>query len=92
MSAARFRPRWCGTGALTAAPQVPMQIEALIQTRRRSTIPEGIARLAYDEYAARYGTDQSFERLHERGGFGVLEIVTLLADRVERLQSGRTPQ
>lgn len=48
------------------------------------TIPEPIARLAYEEYAAQFGRSQSFERLHERGGFGTMELICLLADLVER--------
>lgn len=30
--------------------------------------------LAYSNYSARYGRDQSAERLAERGGFGYIEI------------------
>lgn len=41
--------------------------------------PEWLLRLAYRDYAARYGTSQSFERLHERGGFGRLELLAHLA-------------
>jgi hypothetical protein len=56
---------------------------------RRGTIPEGIARLAYEQYSFLYGTSQSFERMNERGGFGTLEIIGLLADLVERERSSR---
>lgn len=45
-----------------------------------SGIPEPIARLIYEEYHH----DQSFERLHERGGFGVGEALAALADIIER--------
>lgn len=34
--------------------------------------------LAYVSYSARYGTDQSAERLAERGGFSYQELITLL--------------
>lgn len=34
--------------------------------------------LAYSAYAARYGTDQSAERLAQRGGFGYGELVMFL--------------
>ena len=47
-------------------------------------ISEPIARLAYEEYANQGHGRQSFDRLHERGGFSTLEIVWLLADLVER--------
>lgn len=62
----------------SSTPRVPLQ------EGHGGTIPEGVARLAYEQYAHRFGTSQSFERLHERGGFGTLEIIGLLADLVER--------
>ena len=37
-------------------------------------IPEAVARLAFEEYHKRW-PDQSFERLHQRGGFGWEEII-----------------
>ncbi len=42
-------------------------------TRPRGYIPESVARLAYRDYGRRYG--QSFEMLHQRGGFEWGEIV-----------------
>lgn len=48
-----------------------------------SAIPEPIARLIYEEYHH----DQTFERLHERGGFGVGEAIAALADIIERERS-----
>ena len=42
------------------------------------TVPEAIARLAYAEYARRGHGDQTFERLHKRGGFGWFELVACL--------------
>lgn len=50
-------------------------------------IPELIAREAYKEYAMQYGTQQSFERLHERGGFGCAELAILLYDRIKRIEN-----
>lgn len=49
----------------------------------RSGKPAGTVSLteaaeAYSVYAKRYGTSQSFERLHERGGFGYWELSELL--------------
>lgn len=57
-----------------------------IQTpiRRSHTIPEPVARLIYEQYAYENGTSQSFERLHQRGGFGMIEAIGLLADLIER--------
>jgi hypothetical protein len=52
-----------------------------------STVDEDIARMAYEEYAAKYGTSQSFEQLHQRGGFCAMEIITFLYARIQRLES-----
>ena len=45
---------------------------------RNNKIPWELAEIAYTEYARRYGTDQSLERIAERGGFGVMEIADYL--------------
>lgn len=37
----------------------------------------GLGRVAYEEYARRFGNSQSLERLAERGGFGVCELSAL---------------
>ncbi len=49
-------------------------------------VPLVIAEEAYKEYAARYGTSQSLDRLCERGGFGASELAILLFWRVRRLE------
>ena len=41
-------------------------------------IPWWLAEVAYGHYAKLYTTEQSLERLAERGGFGMLELVALL--------------
>ena len=41
-------------------------------------IPEWLARVVYKGYVSRYGSEQSYERLRERGGFGIGEVVWLL--------------
>jgi len=41
-------------------------------------IPWRIAELAYAAYSSRFGTDQTLQRLAERGGFGAGEMDTLL--------------
>lgn len=48
-------------------------------------IPEPIARLVYEEYHY----DQTFERLHERGGFSAAECIAALADIIERERGAR---
>lgn len=42
------------------------------------TIPWWLAEIAYKQYSKLYGTQQSLERLHERGGFGREELMSLL--------------
>ena len=41
-------------------------------------LPEVILRRAHEEYAKHH--NQSFERIQERGGFGLTEVIGLLAD------------
>lgn len=53
------------------------------------TIPEWLARVAYDEYVRRYGRDQTFKRLHERGGFGPVELLMLLRRETHGDQASR---
>lgn len=51
----------------------------------RYTLPEGILRLAQTEYEHQYGNKQDYERMQERSGLSVMEVIGLLADYVERL-------
>ncbi len=44
------------------------------------------AEQVYAEYREQFSNDQTLERLAERGGFGVSEAVTLLCQRIERLE------
>ncbi len=67
--------------------QVSPELEHLIKGRKNPTIERRYAEAAYIEYAARYGTQQSFDRIHERGGFGIEEIMMLLCWRIERLEA-----
>ncbi len=64
----------------------PIQIELRESKRGFAEIPFHIAEEAYKEYADRYGTSQSLERLGERGGFGIYELVELLYARIEKLE------
>ena len=50
------------------------------------TVPWHIAEEAYKEYKAQFGDQQSLERLRERGGFGWIEIIYLLFDRIVRIE------
>lgn len=59
--------------------------ERVIRVRQEQpVIPESIQRLAHAEYEKQH-SGQDYERMQERGGLSVLEIVRLLADHVERL-------
>jgi hypothetical protein len=49
------------------------------------TMPESILRLAHAEYERQF-PGQSYERMQQRGGLSVFEVVRLLADYVERLE------
>lgn len=62
-------------------------VESLpIQTRDcPNSLPRPIVEVAYKEYAAQHDTQQSLERLAERGGFGTTEIIILLYEHIERL-------
>ena len=50
-----------------------------------TSIPWAIADLAYSVYSARYGKDQSLERMAERGGFSPGEMDDFLPDWRERV-------
>lgn len=78
----RLKPedRWYGTKDFSGSEQVP------VQSSHCRTIPKDIAEMAYAEYAIHHGS-QSFERLHERGGFSFGEVVMLLADALNRERS-----
>lgn len=49
----------------------------------RFRLPEGILRLAQDEYDRQH-PGQPYERMQERGGLGLTEIISLLADSLNR--------
>jgi hypothetical protein len=50
-------------------------------------IPWSLAERAYQRYSQLYGTDQSLERLAERGGFGLAELGYLLRGHGRNLLS-----
>lgn len=49
-------------------------------------IPQWVALMAYKEYSKRHGTQQSLERLAERGGLGQTELIDLLANYADSLE------
>ncbi|KKL16599.1 hypothetical protein LCGC14_2493940 [marine sediment metagenome] len=57
---------------------------------RNNKIPWKLAEVVYAGYSQRYGTDQSLERIAERGGFGILEIADHLEDTIADLETKNT--
>lgn len=81
------RRKWYGS-LQSGQPRGVVQTDGFERRLRRDprfTMPEHVLRLAQTEYEMQYGTDQDYERMQERGGLSVLEVVALLADYVERL-------
>lgn len=84
-----FKPRHYHRCWTPDTPKGVMQVdvEFSASTRRREGNPmmhETILRLAHAEYERQHH-GQDYERMQERGGLSVLEVVRLLADYVERL-------
>ena len=53
---------------------------------QKQSIPWEHAEEIYKEYSDQYGTQQSIERMAERGGFGSTDAIMLLCHRIKRLQ------
>ncbi len=68
-------------------PDIPMGIVQSQDSRFSIQLPEAILRRAHEEYAKHH--DQTFERIQERGGFGLTEIIELLADALGITQDNR---
>ena len=90
-----FRPQHyrCRLVDADYGPKGVMQIDSILTDLvvKREGMPrlsESILRLAQAEYEVQY-QGQDYERIQERGGLSVLEVIRLLADYVERL--GGTP-
>lgn len=70
------------------APDGPTGRVQLSDVVRRSNdsirLPEHVLRLAQAEYEHQQGHSQDYERMQERGGLGLMEVVALLADLAER--------
>jgi hypothetical protein len=63
------------------------QVPVLASDRPLRSVPRWIAELAHEDYARRY--DQSFDRLHERGGFSANELIGHLAAALRRERQRR---
>ena len=64
----------------------PIIIDGMVRPRNNK-IPWTLAEVVYEGYSQRYGTDQSLERLAERGGFGIIEIADHLGDTIADLRA-----
>lgn len=78
-------------------PVGKVQVESQIRDAERRSeglrLPEQVLRLAQAEYDRQF-PGQPYERMQQRGGLGVLEVVALLADYIERIEppsSGEAP-
>lgn len=84
----RPRYKWYGSFGSWKGPVGRVQIESQIRDVRNRgtalTLPEQVLRLAQAEYDRQH-PGQPYERMQERGGLGILEIVALLADYIERI-------
>ena len=84
-----YRPRWYRSlsGSWSNAPQgvvqIPMEWKHAHMRVREPTMPEDVLRLAQEEYDRQH-PGQPYERMQERGGLGVVEVIALLADAIER--------
>lgn len=66
--------------------QVDIELSDLsVRRNGKPKMSERVLRLAQAEYERQHGSDQDYERMQERGGLSVLEVVRLLADFVERM-------
>lgn len=85
-----FRPRHYHCNWTENEPRGIFQVDVeldpgMISHRgKRPTLPECILRLAHAEYEQQH-SGQDYERMQQRGGLSILEVVRLLADHVERL-------
>ena len=68
----------------------PLFVKCQSHDRRMQYVREDVARWVYREYEAQGHGSQSFDRLHERGGFGVGELVVLLVERLSRFEEAPT--
>lgn len=66
-----------------------LQANMPMQNDKNNSIPEQIVRIAWEEYHEEHPA-QSFERIHERGGFGKYEIITLLYKRILKQDKAKT--
>ncbi len=57
----------------------PLVVEKLFAMQHGPYIPWSLAELIYEAYAAQYGTAQSIEKMHDRGGFSWREVEVIFS-------------
>lgn len=81
-----YRRRWYGFLSDWKGERGPVQMGTALRRAARSdepvTLPMPVLKMAADEYNAQ-GYGQSLERLNERGGLSLMEVIALLADAVD---------
>lgn len=85
--------RWYGNLTHWAGPTGVVQTGSVVRRERRDgplRLPEPVLRLAQHEYDVQF-PGQPYERMQERGGLSLLEIIGLLADALERERRARVP-
>lgn len=81
-----FRPRWYGADILdrgVGRKWSGLEKKGVVQSKEFPRLPEELIRLAQDEYDIQH-SGQPYERMQQRGGLGIIEIIMLLADALER--------
>lgn len=78
-----MRGRWYGN-VMGVDPLGVAQVDHHLNRVSSIYLSEHVLRLAQAEYEHQYGTQQDYERMQERHGLSVLEVVGLLADLAER--------
>ncbi|HEY4547814.1 MAG TPA: hypothetical protein VIG90_15530 [Pedomonas sp.] len=58
--------------------------EKLFAMQHGPYIPWSLAEIIYEAYAAQYGTEQSIEKLHNRGGFSWREVEVIFSGLARR--------
>lgn len=82
--AMKKHPRWAMGWTSWKGPTGVAQTSNIRRNHPESIrLPEPILRLAQEEYDRQF-PGQPYERMQERGGLSVTEIITFLADLIER--------
>lgn len=81
------RPRWFMGAGHWNGPKGVTQVPLALKRVESVTVPEPILRLASAEYDRQF-SGQPYERIQERGGFSLMEVINLLADALERQIDG----